>query len=136
MPPEYNSSDSFFTKSPVLFGGIIALILLTIPAIWLYNEIKPTQVSENTKAEIQPVEQVEEEGIIQQQNNELDKLRQEAQAEAGSQPIATTTTQSQIKSLDTLRSQSIKQTNTEAPSTPKTLEQQIKELDALRAQTQ
>ncbi len=134
MYPEDNSKESFFTKYPVLFGGIIAVILLTIPALWLYNEIKPTQNNKSTKAEIQPEEQVEEEGIIQQQNNELDKLRQESQTQAVSQPISTTTIQSQNRSLDILRSQAIKQTTTASPPKPKTLEQQNQELDALRAQ--
>ncbi len=136
MYPEDNSKESFFTKSPVLFGGIIAVILLTIPAIWLYNEIKPTQVSENTKAEIQTVEQVEAQEILQQQITELDKLRQESQTQAVSQPISTTTIQNQIKSLDILRSQAIKQTTAASSPTPKTLEQQIQELDALRAQAE
>ncbi len=138
MPPEYNAKESIFVKYPLLLGGIVAILVLAIPAIWLYYESKPTRDSGSTNTE-QPQEQSEEQIIIQQQITELDRLRQQTQIQDGSPPISTTTIQSQIKSLDMLRSQAIKQTNTTQTGNtppPKTPAQQVQELDALRAQAQ
>ncbi len=130
MPPE-NTPDSFLVKHPLISGCVVALLLLLIFILWFYysnNYIITTNNNGSPNTEAQAQE------ILQQQITELDKLRQETQTQVESPPI-TTTTQSQIKRLDILRSQTIQQTTTKTLPTPKTLEQQIKELDALRTQT-
>ncbi len=61
MPPDTNygadGGDSFFVKHPLLLGGITTILLLVIPALWLYNEIRPTPYSEGQKIESPPQEQ-------------------------------------------------------------------------------
>ncbi len=131
MQPENNPPDSLFVKHPLMFGVVVSILLLAVPATWLYNEINPTPESGSPNTESQTQEQAEAQKLLQQQITEIDRLRQQVQVLP---QIATTTIKNQIKSLDALRSKTTKQTTTTAP--PKTLEQQIQELDALRTQAQ
>ncbi len=117
MPPE-NPPDSFFVKHPLMLGGITAILLLAIPALWFYYESKSTSYRGSPTTE-PPQEQAEVQTLLQQQITELDIPR----------PITTTTVQSQTKIIDTIRKQTTKQTTTTAPPPPKTLQEQIKELD-------
>ncbi|KKS58204.1 MAG: hypothetical protein UV24_C0029G0002 [Candidatus Nomurabacteria bacterium GW2011_GWA2_42_41] len=75
----------------------------------------------------------EAEKISKIQNEEIDKIRGEFQAQ-GFSPSTTTTTQSQIKTIDTIKTQTLKQEPAVA-APKKTIEQQLQELDALRSAT-
>lgn len=80
-----------------------------------------------------PREPTEAEKLLKFQNEELDKLRAQHQGQNAIQ--STTTMAAEIKSIDILRNQALKQKiNTTAPR--KTMEQQLQELDALRAAAQ
>lgn len=76
-----------------------------------------------------PRELTEAEKLAKAQSEELDKLRTAHQATTT--PSSTTTLKTQVKSIDTIRNQTLKQTTIVTPK--KTVEQQNKELDALRS---
>ncbi len=131
MPPEdipHKNILNIALKVVVIIVGT-TLLVLGVSYIYWYYYIQNTITEPITQ--LQPKEPTEEEKLLKQQIDSLDKLRQQVTVQNTS--LATTTIQSQIKSIDTLRSQSNKQ-KASATVVKKTMEQQIQSIDTLRVQ--
>ncbi|TAN37155.1 hypothetical protein EPN27_00210 [Patescibacteria group bacterium] len=120
-------------KFLVLSLWILAILFILASIAFILTERKKARESA-IQNNISPpaLTLTEEEKLSKLQNEEIDKIRAEYQAQGFSQP--TTTTQSQIKTIDTIKTKTLKQEpTTSAPK--KTIEQQMQELDALRSAT-
>jgi hypothetical protein len=130
MPPEIQPDKNSKKGMPFKTVGIIGTVsvLMCLYGYW-YFFVQSTSGGQpfQTQGE-SPHELTEAEKLLKQQVDEMDRLRQEAHITSQS----TTTLQSQVKTMDTMRNQTFKQKT--STQTKQTLAQQVQEMDALRAQ--
>lgn len=125
MEPEL-STPSTSKKILKIFLAIFTLLFLLAGIAYVLTALKNAGKANTGDSNLQK-EQAEAQRLLRAQVEELDRLRARSQTA----PRATTTLQSQVKSLDALRT---KQKQTTVPA-PKTIEEQIKEMDAMRTVT-
>ncbi|MFZ2303950.1 MAG: hypothetical protein WAV98_04160 [Minisyncoccia bacterium] len=123
------------SKLVIILATVVVFFVVTISFYRYYygtNNTEPKEASGGSEATLAKTpEQIAAEKLIKSQSEELDKLRAAYQAQKTSQP--TTTVQAQIKTLDTLRTEAVKQQTPATIVAPKTVEEQVQELDALRS---
>ena len=121
-------------KFLVLSLWILAILFILASIAFILTERKKARESA-IQNNISPpaLTLTEEEKLSKLQNEEIDNLRAEYKTQGFSQP--TTTTQNQIKTIDTIKTKTLKQEPMFTPAPKKTIEQQMQELDALRSVT-
>lgn len=111
-------------KNIVLISSILAvLILALIYVIYWKVQQRDTDLLELSSPPAQKVELTPAQLLVKRQSEEIGILRKEQ----GSAPPTATTSENQVKSIDTLRKENQKSTTTTT--------QQSQELDALRSGT-
>lgn len=122
-------------KFLILSLWILAALFILATTAFILTEIKNARIASSgviQNSTPPPRDITEAEKISKLQKEEIDKIREEYQAQGFSQP--TTTIQDQIKTIDTIKTKTLKQ-EPYTPAPKKTTQQQVQELDALRSAT-
>lgn len=121
-------------KFLILLFWILGVFFVLAITAFILTEIKNAKESATQNSTPPPeLTLTESEKILKLQNEEIDTIREEYKTQGFSQP--TTTTQSQIKTIDTIKTKTLNQEPSFTPAPKKTIEQQLQELDALRSAT-
>lgn len=119
-------------KFLILSLWILAVLFILAITAFILTEIKNANSGVTQNNPPSPLALTETEKLSKLQNEEIDTIRGEFQAQGFSQP--TTTTQEQIKTIDTIKTQTSKH-ETIVVFPKKTTQQQAQELDAIRSAT-
>jgi len=131
MEPD-ETKPSIGKKFLILSLWILATLFILATTAFILTEIKNTNSGVTQNNPLPPLVLTEAEKLSKLQNEEIDMIRVEYQTQGFSQP--TTTTQDQIKTIDTIKTQTSKQESI-IVFPKKTTQQQAQELDALRSAT-
>ncbi|MGB2580718.1 MAG: hypothetical protein WBC83_03410 [Minisyncoccia bacterium] len=119
-------------KFLILLLWVLGVFFVLAITAFILTERKNARESVTQNSIPPPLALTEAEKISKLQNEEIDNVRIEYKAQGFSQP--TTTTQSQIKIIDAIKTQTPKKEPI-VVFPKKTIEQQLQELDALRSAT-